>query len=92
MGKKVKFHGKIEYSGWDGDKPVNFAPGDTLEVSDAKAEQLLADFPHDFALASGKPKKGPKAFGAPGEANEVESASTDEAEAEDAEPAADEAE
>ncbi len=39
----------------DGGKPLNLAPGASADVSDAKAAQLLADFPDRFKRARKKP-------------------------------------
>lgn len=38
------------YSGFDPgtNQPITVAPGEIVEVSDAKAEQLLADFPEEW--------------------------------------------
>jgi len=38
-------------------KMLSFAPGEEVEVSDQKAEQLLADFPKNFTVVKGKESK-----------------------------------
>jgi len=44
-----------EYHGSDGDTPLDLYPGDVVEVSEAKLEQLLADFPGRFKKGGRKP-------------------------------------
>jgi hypothetical protein len=45
-----------EYHSIDQDVPVDAVDGETIEVSDEKAEQLLADFADNFAEGE-KPKR-----------------------------------
>lgn len=56
------------YSGWDDGQVLTVNGGQTFDVSDAKAEQLLGDFPDWFDRAepatlpvtTPKPKRQPK--------------------------------
>lgn len=50
----VKFKGSIRYHGQDGDNEISVASGKEVEVSDAKAKQLLTDFPKDWELVTVK--------------------------------------
>lgn len=62
---KITHVGDNPYSGYDhgnAGKLIDIAPGETVEVSTAKAEQLLADFPDWFKKArGGKSEKTPPA-------------------------------
>lgn len=53
--KRIKLTGTGRlkaYSGWDEDakNAVELKPGDVADVSEAKAAQLMADFPTDFEI------------------------------------------
>lgn len=56
----VTFVGPESYSGRDGDKQFRLEVGDTVDVSEAKAAQLAADFPDWFEI-NGKAPAEPKA-------------------------------
>ncbi len=45
------------YGGFDGDKRLDIKPGDSADVSDAKAKQLLDDFPDRFKKGSARKPK-----------------------------------
>lgn len=58
--KTITFLGSdidTEYTGWDGDTAFTISAGDDIEVSDEKAEQVAADFPHLFLVDGKKPPK-----------------------------------
>ena len=51
----VRFNGTKHlkhYHGFDGKASIDFEPGDVQKVTDAKAEQLFADFGEAFESAS----------------------------------------
>jgi hypothetical protein len=52
---QLKNIGEEEYGGWDEGTPISVPAGDVVTVSDAKAEQLLADFPDWFSTVDAKP-------------------------------------
>lgn len=57
MSKWIKADAKawpLGYSGSDGSEIVSIAPGSAALVSDAKAAQLLADFPGTFSEVAEK--------------------------------------
>lgn len=47
---KVKNVSAQKWTGADGFATVSIAPGDTVEMSEARAKLLVADFPGDFEL------------------------------------------
>jgi hypothetical protein len=57
---EIKWRGKEDYHGWDGDQTVTIESGETGEVSEEKAEQMLADFPKQAELVKQKNEKPPK--------------------------------
>ena len=48
------------YASVDGEMSISFLDGESLEVSDDKAEQMLADFPENFSGGSKEPVKAAK--------------------------------
>lgn len=53
---EISYTGEVGYSGWDGGVLVSARPGDTIDVSDAKAAQLAADFPDAWRTGGGEPE------------------------------------
>lgn len=70
---RVKNVGLTKWSGHDGGKMVGMAPGETCELSPARAAALLLDFPGRFA-AELEPEASAASTPAPeaGQASEVE--------------------
>lgn len=61
--KNLKFIGKTlsRYGGMDGDKIIRVNRGESVQVSDEKAKQLLTDFPDNWVEGEpGEDKKGKK--------------------------------
>lgn len=64
MGVTITRTADEPYHGFDqgaDNHPVSLEPGESVEVSEAKAEQLAADFPADFAIAKPAAKRRAKA-------------------------------
>lgn len=61
MSVTVKNVSEELYSGFDGDELVTLKPGESVEVSDAKAAQLAEDRPHEFEIAAAAASARPEA-------------------------------